>query len=262
MRKISPKFMCLATAILMIILSGCSFTISSRQTTPNSLSSIEEKSSLDSSTFDSSTANNSRGDYYVEGKGDVFPMIERIVKAYKAKDPSTLTDEKEEYIYNCAVSVIKDNINISMTDFEKTKAIHDYIILNTQYDTDSFNELKAENPDSASPYGLFKNGKAICLGYTLTFQLLCQMAEIECITIHATSNGGEEHGWNMIKLDNNWYHVDTTWDDPLPDQEGRLMYDYFCVADLFMKMTGHEWDSSKYPLSEFDINKREELLYN
>ena len=23
-----------------------------------------------------------------------------------------------------------------------------------------------------------------------------------------------DHMWNVVKIDGNWYHVDTTWDDP------------------------------------------------
>lgn len=253
MNKTTSKILCILTALLLMTLCGCKTTIASKKESQSSTSSKVDSSLPDNS----SVVATPRGDYYVKGKGDVFPMIERIVKAYKDKDKSSLTDEKERYIYDCAVKVIDSNIRDNMTDFDKAKTIHDYIILNAKYDTDHLNELVAENPASLSPYGFFKNGKAICLGYTLTYQLLCQMADVECIAIHAKANKGEEHGWNMIKLDDEWYHVDVTWDDPLPDEENRAIRDFFCVSDNFMKETGHEWEKSKYPSAPSNHPKSE-----
>ncbi len=249
MRKTISKTLCVLTALLLVALCGCKTTIASKQDSQTTASSIE----------DSSVVTTSRGDYYVKGKGDVFPIVERIVKAYNDKDKSSLVDEKEKYIYENSTSFIDKNIKEDMNDFDKAKIIHDYIIRNAKYDTDNFNELVAENPDSVSPYGFFKNGKAICLGYTLTYQLLCQMADVECIAIHAKANEGEEHGWNMIKLDDEWYHVDVTWDDPLPDEENRAIRDFFCVSDNFMKETGHEWEKSKYPSAT--SNQPESAIY-
>lgn len=252
MKKTIRKSICILTALLLITLCGCKTTITSKKESQSTTSS-----KVGSSLPDSSVITTPRGDYYVKGKGDVFPIIERIVKAYKDNDKSSLTDEKEKYIYDCAVKVINSNIKDDMADFEKAKILHDYIIVNAKYDIDHLNELEAENPDSVSPYGFFKNGKAICLGYTLTFQLLCQMADVECIAIHAKANEGEEHGWNMIKLYNNcWYHVDVTWDDPLPDEENRAISDFFCVSDNFMEDTGHEWDKTKYPEAPTNMRVR------
>ena len=134
-----------------------------------------------------------------------------------------------------------------MLDFEKEKVIHDYIIKNCQYDTDHMNELSNTDADSYNPYGFFKNGKTVCLGYTQTFQLFMDLLDIKCITIHSTALGGEEHAWNMVELEGEWYHVDVTWDDPIPDGGDRVIYNFFNVTSEYMKDSGHEWDESKYP---------------
>ena len=42
---------------------------------------------------------------------------------------------------------------------------------------------------------------------------------------------GEDHAWNLVKLHDIWYHLDCTWDDPVPDVKGRVLYNYFNLND-------------------------------
>jgi len=179
--------------------------------------------------------------------GEIAPEIVRVVDAYKSGDFSKLTDPKDIYVLNKAKEVIAHEINSDMTDYEKELAIHDYIIKNTHYDVDELNEHVDVDPDSFTAYGLLKNGKSVCLGYTRTFQLFMDILEIECLTIHSTAYGGEEHAWNMIKIDGDWYHIDLTWDDPIPDTGDNINHKFFNVTTLYMKFTLHEWDTSKFP---------------
>ena len=51
------------------------------------------------------------------------------------------------------------------------------------------------------------------------------------------------HTWNRIKLGGKWYHVDVTWDDPVPDQLGYAIHTYFLVSDAFLSST----DDGKRP---------------
>ena len=48
----------------------------------------------------------------------------------------------------------------------------------------------------------------------------------------------------LALLDGDWYHIDPTWDDPLPD--GRERHTYFCLTDAEMARD-HSWDTSAYP---------------
>lgn len=258
MKKILIKSICLFFMIIFTLTSfcGCKLNIGAKQTMlENNSSSVSQETSSSESEINKLPVNSKRGDVYIEGKGDVFPQIERILEAYDKNDITLLTDEKDIYIYECATKEIKKIINDDMSDAEKAKAIHDYIIINARYDEDALNEFKPENPDSASPYGFFKNKKCICLGYTLTFQLLTRMSGLDCIVIHSSAYDGEEHGWNMVNIDGKWYHVDVTWDDPIPDNNSILRDSFFCVSDEVMKKTSHEWDTSKYP------NATDNLLY-
>ena len=53
---------------------------------------------------------------------------------------------------------------------------------------------------------------------------------IDCKVISGTANGGG-HAWNKVKLEGDYYYIDVTWDDPVPDREGRLRYDYYLTKD-------------------------------
>jgi len=231
---------------LIIMLSGCS-TLTIGTNSDRISSDVSENSdNSDNSENQSSSEVDSSVNYSEISYGETFPQIERIVTAYKQND-NALLDDKDLYILNKADDIIKNTITDNLTEIEKAEAIHDYMLIHSQYDTDHLSEFIEHNPDSATPYGLLKNGKAICMGYTQTFQLFMEMLDINSIIVHATANGGDEHAWNMIEIDNKWRHVDVTWDDPIPDMGNNTISTYFFVTSSKMERTGHEWDKTLYP---------------
>ena len=155
---------------------------------------------------------------------------------------------EEIAIFKECKKIIDRLITDDMSDYEKELAIHDYIITNAQYDLDELNTFKTVSEDSFTPYGLLIKGKGICLAYTQTFQLFMDMLEIDCITVHSTAYDGEEHAWNMVRLDGYWYHVDVTWDDPIPNRDYPT-YTYFNVTDELMAQQ-HQWDRESFPKAE------------
>lgn len=101
-------------------------------------------------------------------------------------------------------------------NYEREKFVHDALIEKTAYN------LGAEMNQSA--YSALVNGQTVCAGYARAFQYLIQQLEIPCY--YCTGFAGESHAWNMVMLDDGFYHVDTTWDDT---DQGR--YDYFNKTD-------------------------------
>ena len=57
---------------------------------------------------------------------------------------------------------------------------------------------------------------------------------------------GQPHAWNLVKIENKWYHLDTTFDDPVPDEQGRVTYSYFNLSDEQIARN-HEWNRGDYP---------------
>ena len=87
------------------------------------------------------------------------------------------------------------------------------------------------------------------MGYANTFQLFMDLLDIPCVTvIGASSDSREDHAWNLVQLDEDWYAVDTTWDDPLgyyenaPAANEANHHTYFNVTSDFLRQTDHQWD--------------------
>ena len=170
-----------------------------------------------------------------------------VSEAYLSGDTSKLSDLDKE-IYDMAVKIFESVLTDDMTDYEKELALHDYIVTNVTYDTDNLGALSEHSENSDNPYGALINGKAICTGYTTTFKLFMDMLEIPNMVVCAQDSDGDDHAWNMIQLEDDWYYVDTTWDDPVPDEEGRVaLHKYFNVTEGFLKENKHRWDSRELP---------------
>ena len=117
-------------------------------------------------------------------------------------------------------NILSEIIKTDMNNHEKVKAVHDYIISNSKYD---------ENKLLYSDYDLLTQGKSVCNGYALlTYNMLNKLnIPVKLVTGMANS---ELHIWNMVKLDGYWFHLDTTWNDPIPDKN-IASYNYYMLTD-------------------------------
>lgn len=107
-----------------------------------------------------------------------------------------------------------------MSEYDRVKAFHDYLVNNTTYGGRSDRKYTAG--------GSLVDGYAVCDGYAMAFDLLCYLSGIECIRV--TGWAKEGHAWNKVKVSGNWYNVDVTWDDPVSSRP-MLTYDYFLISD-------------------------------
>lgn len=140
----------------------------------------------------------------------------------------------------------------TLTDYERELALHDWMIAWAEYDPGALsNNPRGEPmPDNDNPYGFLTGRKGICLGYTYTFQLLMDLSGIECLTVHGTAHAGTaDHAWNLVKLDGEWYAVDTTWDDPVSSFPVAVStaHFYFNVTDSVLRQNDHQWDEESVP---------------
>ena len=143
----------------------------------------------------------------------------------------------------------------SLTDYERELALHDWMIAWAEYDPGALSSgpIGSPMPDNDNPYGFLTGRKGICLGYTSTFQLLMDLSGIECLSADGATHGGASaHAWNLVKLDGEWYIVDTTWDDPVASFQvsASTAHLYFNVTDDFLRQHDHQWDESSVPAAE------------
>ncbi|MBU3145724.1 transglutaminase domain-containing protein [Clostridium sp. CF012] len=146
------------------------------------------------------------------------------------------TKIQEDYVNSQVTAILKDIIKISMNDDQKEKVIHDYILTHVAYDT---------TVTKFSAYEALKNGTTVCNGYAQLAYKLLNESGIETKMVLGKGNG-VDHAWNLVKLRDTWYHLDCTFDDPLPDVKGRVLYDYFNLNDEKISKD-HNFEKLDYP---------------
>lgn len=136
---------------------------------------------------------------------------------------------KEEF--NAAASEILSGAEGLDGDFEKELYVHD--ALNGRVD------YRLSAPDNQSAYSALAGGETVCAGYARAYQYLLQQLGIPCY--YCTGYAGQNHAWNLVRLDDGFYNVDTTWDDTEPST-----YDYFNRTDEEFSTTHVRKDLSVY----------------
>jgi hypothetical protein len=145
--------------------------------------------------------------------------------------------------------ILEEIITPNMKNWEKEKAIHDYITNNCIYYDDYENSY---NSILNSDYGALVNNSAVCGGFAKAFYVLMNESDLPCLFIDGDINAKFDdnsdyvHAWNMVYIDNEYYHVDTTWDTSDIFNEITTEYWFFNIDDERMSNT-HKWISDDYP---------------
>lgn len=158
-----------------------------------------------------------------------------IVYAYRNRDTSYLT-AKQQALYDRYLEILSDCTAPDRSDCANELAIHDYLVTHIEYD--------ASRDSAYNAYDALIEGRAICGGYAECFKTFMDLLGIENTTITGTA-GGEQHIWNAVCLDDSWYQVDVTWDDPVNASSITLDHTYFNVTDADMALD-HTWDQKLY----------------
>ncbi len=186
---------------------------------------------------------------YVDPGKDDMTLFDSsaILSAWANGDDSGLSREDRQ-VLDAASAVFDQYIMPDMSGYEKEAALYLWLTTHAVYDQSHYTSKGA--PRTAyEPYGALVDGKAVCLGFATAFQLFMDMAGVECITVTGAAFGNREnHAWNMVRLDGEWYCVDPTWDlRPGINQDGEPVYGYFNVTSDVMALTDHQWDYDSVP---------------
>lgn len=162
-----------------------------------------------------------------------------IINAYKTGSTDGL-NERQLTLYTKYIQILNEITSPANSDIENELAVHDYLVEHISY---------VDTGDSSyNAYSALINGIAVCSGYTECFKTFMDMLGIENGTVSGEA-GDEQHIWNTVKLDDQWYHVDVTWDDPIGSSFEYTDHSYFNITAKDMSID-HTWNHDKY--SEYE----------
>lgn len=178
----------------------------------------------------------------------------RLCSYYSASDL-----EQKQKEYDKKVNEIISSIESGLSDFELELYIHDYIVDNCEYDSAAADEAYSKTDkncfESFSSYGALVKGKAICQGYADAMAYLLSCVGIESMEISGTSQG-ENHIWNAVKIQDDWYYLDVTWDD---QKNQAYKYNYFNITTSQLE-TDHTIAGHYTELTDTEITGDDESL--
>lgn len=155
---------------------------------------------------------------------------------------NTYTKEEQNIINEKLDSIISSNINDSMTLEQKLKSLHDYIINTTKYDIDK-NNTGESIYHSSTAYGALIEGFATCNGYADAYALILDRLRVKNYRITS-----DTHIWNAVYFNDEWLHIDLTWDDPVSESgKDYLEHNYFLVDNDTLEKEDGTLVDHKFP---------------
>ena len=162
-----------------------------------------------------------------------------ISDAYKSGDTSKLTDKEKETLDMAKDALKEMKIKDDMSDFEKEKAVYDWMTSSLQHDQGALTVIPTTQEDCDNPYGVLKYHNAVCVGYATTFRMFMQMLDIECMVEH---NNEKYHSWDVVKIDGDWYITDIYSD------AGNGNYAHFNMTNNMWSQE-QSWDQEFFPVA-------------
>lgn len=114
------------------------------------------------------------------------------------------------------------------SEYDKVKSVYEYLITQTTYDNNYF--------DDQSMLSVLLEHRGVCAGYSRSMQYLLNQLGIQALFVEgvATNTDGvtADHSWNIVRIEDEYYHVDATWGDPVPKngESEVCVHDYLNVT--------------------------------
>ncbi len=142
------------------------------------------------------------------------------------------------------------------SDEEKIEIVTQYVVDNIKYDFDVSNDWRQNGNDkmlneynnNALKYAL--QGKGCCRNYTALMNALLTLASVDIYEVR-----NDEHIWNVVKLNNEFYWIDTIRIDEIDKGNVHKSPDYMTQSEKFFEL--HK--ATSVPSSYFEqLNEQQE----
>ena len=149
----------------------------------------------------------------------------------------TMSKKEAEHIQSKIDNVVEDimdYISVDLSDYEKAKFVFSYLAWNVSYSDSSINNQNI--------ISVFLEKEAVCQGYASATQYLLRKLGIQSTIITGTLGSNVSHAWNLVKLDDEYYYMDTTlgnysYSSESSDKYRYVHYGYMAMTDTMVEHT-------------------------
>lgn len=128
----------------------------------------------------------------------------------QADEAQALVDEYTDFFLQ--------GIDKYASEYEKIKYTYEFVIINTEYELDS--------PENQNILSVMLYRKSVCQGYARAIQYLLSKLGVSSTIVSGYVESGEGHAWNLVKCNNAYYYLDSTWgDSSYAAEEDKSQYD-------------------------------------
>lgn len=146
---------------------------------------------------------------------------------------TTVDPESRDYLraqLEAAADQCIGQIPSTASDYERIRMVYEHIINTTDYNSAS--------PDNQNIQSALLNHSSVCAGYSKAFQYILHRMGMFCTYVTGQTMDGGDHGWNIVRIGDQYYHVDVTWGDPVfvgqmenQSSASAMNYNYLCCTD-------------------------------
>lgn len=179
------------------------------------------------------------------------------------KTDSLRTSSPDDYVKTVCGKISENSEN----DFQKVKMAHDVVCKLVSYDAKNF---WADTIPDQNWKNVLTTKTAVCEGYANLFKHFCDTLKVPCNKVSGYARGVgldlpdekpsvSNHAWNIVKIEDYWYLIDTTWDSGY--MNGKQSYQAYSTSWLFIKpeqmLYSHFPGRKQYQLIELPLTAEE-----